>query len=586
MAIVSNVPFELRFDSQYCNHFETEDTAVFSDDFPAIQIYENNDTNILFNSDDPNARLYLDALDIIPDEFGVSTDEDGYVYRKASKYYWPLYQNTDEFDALRVDSFKIMIICNGAKYYSRLDVLPKQLDYSEWRMMRDDLEKEITGLAQDIVRRNIGLGSQKEGSIPPEKLYNFFVIKKHAAKVLGALIELKDTPKYHIVNEYVDEKEELVRRMDSVTVRKYLRHGGVDTTYAIPVKRISYDIPENRLLKSIIFTYDSELLQFVSLLEKIKEERKKNKHKEHKQYRVIYDQSIDDFLDTAHKLQGISSIIKSQSWYNDVSVVFDGIVPHSFVLDSRYGILFKMYQELIHKEFNVKLDPYYSYSWKKSSSLYEMWCYLKLCRALSEEYSCETDVWNLQYGDDQLFPYLSNGVSMSFSNDEVKLNVIFDQFVPRSEAESNKEASPFYCVGNHRRPDITVDMYDKANNWYLGTIILECKYRKLNSFFRGEKSSRPQLQAYYTDNRSRYLFGLENIFDDDDSFDYHPIEAVVVLTPDLQGKGKKAAEIKMEVVPLKPGDDEMVEQLKQIIEKKLKKRRKQCEKFASLRAIH
>ena len=45
--------------------------------------------------------------------------------------------------------------------------------------MRDDLETEIQGLAQDIVRRNIGLGDEAKGLLPPDDLYSFLIINKN-----------------------------------------------------------------------------------------------------------------------------------------------------------------------------------------------------------------------------------------------------------------------------------------------------------------------------------------------------------------------------------------------------------------------
>lgn len=51
------------------------------------------------------------------------------------------------------------------------------MNIDEWTMMKDDLESEMVGLAQDIVRRNIGIGKMKKGDVPPKILYDFIVIK-------------------------------------------------------------------------------------------------------------------------------------------------------------------------------------------------------------------------------------------------------------------------------------------------------------------------------------------------------------------------------------------------------------------------
>lgn len=41
----------------------------------------------------------------------------------------------------------------------------------KWKMMKDDLEKEVRGLAQDIIQKNIGIGN-KNIKIPP-RFYMF-----------------------------------------------------------------------------------------------------------------------------------------------------------------------------------------------------------------------------------------------------------------------------------------------------------------------------------------------------------------------------------------------------------------------------
>ena len=249
MDTVSSFPFELSFNDVSVSFLCENEEDIYSLDFQAFQLYENEEIDIYFNSSDANARLYLDALDILPDGFGVQVDEEGRTYRRISPDPMPLYKHNDDFDALRVDQFRIDILANGHHYYGLLDILPKQLEIPEWRMMRDDLEREIIGLAQDIVRRNIGLGDKKAGAIPPQKIYNFFVIKKYASRILSALIDLQKAPKYKIVTDYVEQEDFKAAKIDSVTVQRYLRRGGTDAFYSVPTKRINYDIQENRFNK-------------------------------------------------------------------------------------------------------------------------------------------------------------------------------------------------------------------------------------------------------------------------------------------------------------------------------------------------
>lgn len=574
MDTVSNLPFVLRFNGNASEQFATSEEKIYYDDFPSIKIVENEEVTIFFNSSDSSARLYLDALDILPDGNDVLVDEEGRIYRPVSASPIPLYKQGNDYDALRVDAFRICVTCGGREYYSLLEVLPKQLSVDEWSMMRDDLETEIRGLAQDIVRRNIGLGSDKAGAIPPQKLYTFFVMQKYASKVLSALIALQNAPKYHIVTNYVEEDSTKAVRMDAVTIRRYLHRGGANAQYSVPVKQITYDIQENRLLKRIVSIYDRELAQFITTVEGIVQYRQNSKKQEHRQYQMLYEQGLKEFLDTAKKLRKITAIIKTQDWYQMVGPLRDGAIPHAFALDSRYGVLYKMYEDLRNPDFRVQLDPNYSYSWKKSSSLYEMWCYVKICRAFADQYDLVGDHWNLSFGNDLLFPYLANGVTMSFENDSTRIDVIFDQFIPSKATQSKLHDHPFYTVGKHKRPDITIDIYTKKDDWYIGSIILECKYRKLSSFWQGrsEWSSKPQIQAYYTDPKSDLTYdGLGGFLD------IRPVQSVIVLTPDIMGNGKSEPSINTLIRTLRPDEtNETLENIIRTIEEQIAARVQKC----------
>ena len=574
MDTVSNLPFVLEINGNSCEQFVVSEEKIYFDEFPSIKIIENEEVTIFFNSSDRSARLYLDALDILPDGNDVFFDEDGRIYRPASSSPFPLYKQGNDYDALRVDAFRICVTCAGQEYFSLLEVLPKQLSVGEWSMMRDDLETEIRGLAQDIVRRNIGLGGDRSGAIPPQKLYTFFVMQKYASKVLSALIALQNAPKYHIITNYVEEDSSKAVKMDAVTIRKYLHSGGANAQYFVPVKQITYDIQENRLLKRIISIYDRELAQFISTIEGIVQYRQNSKKQEHRQYRMLYEQGLKEFLDTAKKLRKITAIIKTQDWYQTVGPLRDGAIPHAFALDSRYGVLYKMYEDLRNPNFRVQLDPNYSYSWKKSSSLYEMWCYVKICRAFADRYDLVGDHWNLRFGSDLLFPYLANGVTMSFENELTRIDVIFDQFIPSKSSRTKLHDHPFYTVGKHKRPDITIDIYTKKDDWYIGSVILECKYRKLSSFWQGysEWSSKPQIQAYYTDPKSDLTYdGLGGLLD------MRPVQSVIVLTPDILGNCKSEPSINTLIRTLKPDEtNESLENIMRTIEGQIAARVQKC----------
>lgn len=92
MDIVSSLPFTLKLIQEYPMYRETsalnfslDEKEIWVNGFVTLEAEENDEIDLLFDSDDSNARLYLDALDIVPiDDTNVQEDEYGKLYRKVS----------------------------------------------------------------------------------------------------------------------------------------------------------------------------------------------------------------------------------------------------------------------------------------------------------------------------------------------------------------------------------------------------------------------------------------------------------------------------------------------------------------------
>ena len=568
MDIVYKLPFILHLikcfpqksiqDAKYFCEYEQQ---LWKENIITLSAEENDEIEILFDSTDVNARLYLDALDIMPlDNENMMVDEEGHIYRKPSKNAFILYKSDSRYDSLRVDVFKISIFCEGRWYYGAFQILPKPMSSDEWYMMRDDLEKEIRGLAQDIVRRNIGIGKFRDGKIPPKALYDFFVIKKYSKNVLMSLIDISEHPRNEIQTQYenVSKNNSGKFKFDAETVKRYTMRSGSEPIFKVPIKAINYDIQDNRLLKMIIEEYECKLNLFIELLNTVEKYTTSSNSDETKQYTYTWTTSISDFKEMALKLRKMTSILKTQDWYSKVSKVVKPYVPHSFIMDTRYNVLYQMYLELKKEEMYIELDPEFSYTWKRSSYLYEMWCYFKICRILLNKYEICTKDWNYIFSDKMLFPFLEAGTVVQFENEHIKLELVYDKVLPLDKAKTS-ENKPLFIAKHHseyrthNRPDIVINVYDKDIDWYLGSIVLECKYRKLNSFWNENslRSSRGQLESYYNNARSIFLLGGLG-----DKLQIHPVTKVFVLTPDDLGDGKEQTDFNILVKEFKPTYEE------------------------------
>lgn len=562
MGIVSDLPFEFDikrvfkgYNSKKTNGFfyDSEEEA-WEHSQELYQVEENEEIEVLFNASDMNARLYLEALDIVPpDEEETFFDEKGQLYRKPKEDRFFLYKHNKGYDALCVDTFLIIVHCSSRIFFSTLKVCPKPFNENEWVMMKDDLENEITGLAQDLVRRNLGFGKRYQGNLPPKILRDFIVMQKYSKKILPALIDIVDSPRYEIVTRYKKVLDTKNCRIDERSVRRYITRAGSESFYQVPEKVINYDIQDNRILKMILQNYEKRLNEFIKILEVNSDNEMIKKGSE--QYRTEWSRGIKEFERVARKLKKLTSLIRKAEWYSTVKDVTSPYIPHSLFMDNRYNVLYQMHNEMRTNTFKITFDPQYSYTWKKSSYLYEMWCFIKICRILEQSFDyVSEDLLNI-YANKMLFPFLHTGTKICFFDDDIRLEVIFDMPLAY-DGESTSLESPLYMArtidNRHNRPDILINVYDEHNNWYIGSIVFECKYRKINSFWgTGEWSSIQQLQAYYNNSRSKYQYDGRGR-----AYNMLPVNRVIVLTPDQNGDGRKMQDFNIEVKGFKPSDND------------------------------
>lgn len=558
LKVIKEFPF---YGEEIVTNFSENESEIWMQDFVSISIEENDDILIYFNSEDKQSRIYLDALDIVQtfDDL-IQQDEEGRLFRYPSDKPFILYKSNAGYDALRVDTFKISILSQGKWLYGTMEVLPKPMNLSEWKMMKSDLEQEITGLAQDIVRRSMGIGNVELAETPPKYMYDFLVIKKYSKSVLASLVDITEKPRYNIQTQYAMEVNTKKLIFDKETIKRYVYRSGSEPTFKVPKKVVNYDIQDNRILKMILQDYEKRIDNFLELLKQAEEYSNFTYSNNGKQYISSWKEGIIEFKETALKLRKMTSILKTKDWYFEISDVSSPYIPHSFVLDTRYNILYQMYLELRKDNFSIKFDSMYSYTWKRSSYLYEMWCFIKLCKMLSVKYTMSDNDWNMVFSNKILFPFLRSGTAIEFENDIIKMDVIFDTPLPLHSKDTNEEY-PLYIAKSfdnstpHNRPDILMNIFDKRCNWYLGSIVVECKYRKLASFLSNtQRSSLDQLETYYNNARSKCLYGTLG-----ERMNSRPVSKVIVLTPDMLGEGRQRADFNILVKALKPHKNENIE---------------------------
>lgn len=532
-----------------------------------------------FENEDQMARLYMEGLELIPDQY-ILLDENDEPYLLPSKDRYPLYLQNSEYYPFRVGKYQIRLVSSKGESFALLEVLPKHLTENEWEILKNDLESELRGLAQDLIRKNIGLGDRNLSSTPVEKLYKFFVITKYADSMIGALIDLKERANYKIEKKYSKVESLRIKEIDNVTIRDYLVKGTEKEKYLVPNRKISYDLKENQWLKRIIESYESELREFQLLIEISKQDLEAeirtlqkygdNKNTGERKAKRALLEHYKDYDLMAERILKISGIIKKQPWFKDISPVKDGLVPHQLVMDARYSVMYRLYQELNSNEFKIKFDTEYAYAWKLTNKLYEMWCFIKIAKMLTDS-SLDFDAKGWLFDQDEMsliIPSLKSGTCIKFSKANCVLKLYYDKNIPSTSAETDLLNNPIYTVNSHNKPDARLDIY--VDDKYINSIIFEFKYRTINSFWNKNFStaSYNQIISYRHNTISNFTKGLAMPL----AKEIRAVTEVWVLHP--TGKSETSQLIEksdegIKLVRLKPNEDDshIIEELKHSLEK-------------------
>lgn len=551
---------------------------------PSITIEEFDTVYIIFQHEDKTARLYLEGLELIPEKY-VQLDENGDPFLLPGEQKCPLYIHDSEFYPIRVGKYRLKVRYSDKEYFGLIQVDPKHLSINEWEILKNDLESELRGLAQDLIRKNIGLGTYTPSAIPVEKLYKFLVINKYSDSIIGALIDLKERPNYKIVKSYKKEKLFKIKEIDYRTIKDYLIKGTEADKYLVARRIISFDLQENRWLKKIIKYYENELNAFQNLIfeskkmirEEIEELKRYQIYNNVKAQINVKESLIEQLLSynmTVEKILRISNIIKTQSWYSEISALKDGTIPHVLIMDSRYSIMYRLYRELNNNEFKIEFNHEYSYAWKLTSKLYEIWCFVKICTMITTmPLNFEAQGWLFESKKDQLIiPMLKPGTCIMFKNNNCLLKLYFDTPIPKGSAQTDIDENPIYTNDTHTRPDARLDIY--VDNIYIRSIIFEFKYRTINNFWykTNNTTSYNQIISYRHHPISCYTRGLPEL----QAKEIKAISEVWVFYP--TGENKKIIEKSdqgIKLIRLKPDEDnkEIVENLNELIKSIINEKR-------------
>ncbi len=549
-----DIPFKLilktgfNFNNEYKNiDFFTSLEEINNKNFETkLEIVENNDVSLKIISD-YDVKVEMDGFD------GVFVDEikhkDGYyltIKNKEIKVF-----TFDNFP-LPPGEYILSVEVLRKKYYTVFKVKPSQVEEQDWQYMVDLVLDRLKILALDIIRKKIFVtkGNAIE-TINSELWLKMQIINSSFNKVMGTLDDLVTKPHNKISKKYIScDYNEIIQ--EDRKSNKLNAKSKNQINYQVGLKKyIDYDLSENRYIKKIILELDNLILAF---LNEVSEQHKFLQGSINKNiYQTNRDISanqrnkeaidlLEDFKSKGRKINYIINILKSTEWFKNIKTnSYDRISVQS-LLDPRYNILSKLSKDLKNNNIKYNTDNLFAFLYKRTDKLYEVYGFLKIFDVLINlgfevESSLKTDKINNEI---KIFG-LEEGDIFILKKDDLKIKLVYDAILSNKSEETDKE-NPLYTKGRHNRPDGRMDCFINIENdyYYAGSLIIDFKYRKKNSFWSsGNNNSQEQLRQYRNDITSKFYLNWSI----EDSVDKRVAQEVWVLYPDRYDPNKLDVEI-------------------------------------------
>ena len=505
--------------------FDTIDELDLIPDEQIITVKENITLNLRFTSNTQNAKFYMDGLDM----FDVEIDDD-----ESESFFHPkkedisLYKNGEY--PLIPGYYNIRVEIEDKRFYSKIQVQPIHIGIMEWKIIKDDLNKCVNGLAEDFVRKNNTLYDKDNTTniISISLHQKLIVFNKYSSRIVEALSDLALRANYKIVDEYIMTPLNKTCVINAKTIRYRQMHGVKNNKIYAPVKKLTYDLPENRYLKKtlqnikkMLKTINKSLNAFIEAEKNnIAELNNFNNDNRNMNLMKLKQKSIDFLEKNICNCCNIREFIdkfEREEWFKEIDVSGSyclRVVPQ-IILDSRYNIFYKLNKSLYFNKFSITQDAGYDFQYKRTDKLYELWGFLQIHKEIIGGLGFKPIsgwIYDEKYDlNEFIIPVLLSKTTITYHKDNMFIRYTYDGVIPNKSDETIADEIPIYSTNVHNRPDGRIDFYID-NGVYIGSIIVDFKYRNPRSFWDETKSPRMypkamrQLLAYRNDCESVYLY--------------------------------------------------------------------------------
>lgn len=510
-----------------------------------VEMVENRPLAIRFQSTQPGLRFYMDGLSSLPASI-ILEDNDGEAYLVSNSTEVFLFENTKEYYPFVPGYYLVEVRGVEQSYFMWLRIRPKQVNEEQWTQMRKDIERQIAGLAQDLIKQNRSRSTAELIGLPRTLIQQFQVIERHFSTLQLMLQELQLAPQFRIEKRYTWKHESFSRAIDEVSIKSLQQYPDKRPLMRSPHRFVNYDIKENRTLKHNIQTMVTALNMLIKAIDDLPLNQPflpttntfARREEQITEKLLAYQQK-------AKIMRAVFARFMQTEWYS--TVISKQAKPSSKEFaDNRYRIFHKIVKEMQNQETSIDFHKSFIVQWRRSDKLYEIWGFLQLAQLLQHEEIGLTSVggWLDEIETDngkELIPDLPRGAVIHFEREMIKANLVYDAQLPASDDATDRWHAPLWTEGSHHSPDVRLDMY--YDGTFVGSLIIDFKYRPRRGVWDSSKTSEylksqsmKQLISYSNDIKSPYL--LDNSTKPESILkSINSIYEVWALFPEKQPKG-------------------------------------------------
>lgn len=584
-------PFRNQFEDEMVDYsecfFTTKMMNTVSENL-IIPITENRDIIMEFTSSQSDARLYMDTLDYYQSAI-CKEDDNGNIYIEESLEPIVLYKNssadtsTTDYYPFVPGIYQIYVTCNTEKYYAYIKVNPKQVTDHELGIMREEIEEMIENLAHMLVSNEssakLDIAAENKESISSQLL----ILAQNCNKIIPIVNDIKYAPRSKIVNHYQLEDNYKARIIDQETIKHRLKQMDVKKRLLVPKRLITRNLPENQILIEIVrylqkvtraaIQYTEQMLPHI---EYDTNRLSGGKYPRPANERTMYLKQIESLKENRlkmKKLYNAFNFLLQSDWVKEVTGTSSNSI--GLHLDGRYRFLHQISRELKNTKHKIQLNADFSYRWKRTDKLYEMWGFIKLLKALQSSSLNFKPIKGWIYDNKEILttwqvPLLEEGTKITLQGPGNKvINLVYDRPISYDRKKTTYD-DPLYSRFPNNRPDTRIDFYE--NDVYEASFIIDFKYRPAAAIgnlgvsdYQNESKAYKQL-LHYSKFDSEFVGKSRNhIVPEKISRSKPPIAGVWVFFPNsINNKYDKKIKKKdwLTKVPYSPGEEsEKVESL-------------------------